>query len=235
MAAMKSLLRLAGGALRRSTIGGAVAVLAAGSLPASAADAPKPAADMAMQAAMDAASQTLERAMDGDESSIEPAAEQFARLLAAHPADPLVMVYAGASTALRADATILPWKKIRFAEDGLALIDKSVALLTPAHEPPRADGTPVALETRFVAASTYLSLPGFFNRRSRGERLFKDVLASPQLAAAPLSLRGAIWLRAGLQAVEDKRKQDARNWFQQVVANNAPQAATARARLKELG
>jgi hypothetical protein len=193
------------------------------------------AADAPSQADIDSATVTLERAMDGDEASIGPAAEQFARLLAQSPADPLLMVYSGAATALRADATLLPWRKMRFAEDGLAQIDKALALLTSAHDTPRSDGTPVALETRFVAASTFLSLPGFFNRRARGERLLKDVMASPMLGSAALSFRGAVWLRAGLQAIEDKRKDDARRWLSQVVASNAPQAAAARARLKEMG
>jgi hypothetical protein len=194
-----------------------------------------PGAEAASPAPVDAAISTLERAMDGDDSAVDPAAKEFARLLAASPGDPFLMVYLGAATALRANTTWLPWKKLAYAEDGLAYIDKAVALLTPGDDAPRADGTFVALETRFVAASTFLSLPGMFNRRARGEQMLKDVLANPQLAQAPMSLRGAVWLRAGLQAIDDKRDKDARRWLQQVVDANTPQAATARAKLKELG
>lgn len=181
------------------------------------------------------ATRTLERAMNGDDSAIGTAADLFADLLAKNPSDPLVMSYAGASTALRANATWMPWRKMSFAEDGLALIDKSLAMLTAAHDAPVPGGVPVGLETRFVAASTFLSLPGMFNRRTRGERLLGEVVNSPLLAATPVDMRGAVWLRAGLTAAEDKRMADARTFLQRVIDANAPQASAARAKLQEIG
>jgi hypothetical protein len=184
-------------------------------------------------AAYEAAFQQFQRAAAGDKESIEPAAQKFGALSAAEPADPVLLAYTGAATSMRATTTMLPWKKMSFAEDGLAQLDKALAMLAPAHEQLLHKGTPASLETRFVAASTFLSLPSMFNRQPRGAKLLDEVLASPQLAAAPLGFKGAVWMRAGNTALADKRPDDARRWFQQVISSGAPQAPAAQARLKE--
>jgi predicted TPR repeat methyltransferase len=92
-----------------------------------------------------------------------------------------------------------------------------------------------SLETRFVAASLFLGLPDMFHRQARGQQLLADVVASPLLAQAPLPFRGAVWLRAGQAAAQATHKDEARRWYAEVVASNAPQAALARTRLQELG
>lgn len=175
-------------------------------------------------------------ATQGDEDQIEPAAQQFAQLAQARPGDPLMLAYAGASQAMRATTTALPWRKMQHAEDGLARLDKALSLLQPgAHEGPGPRGTPVALDVRFVAANTFLALPSFFNRQARGAQLLAEVLGSPLLAQAPLPFQGSVWMRAAQQARDDRRTEDARRWLQQVVARGAPQAAQAQAQLKALG
>ncbi len=120
------------------------------------------------------------------------------------------------------------------AEDGLALLDKSLAMLTPAHDAPIEHGTPGSLEVRFVAANTFLGVPSFMNRGTRGRKLLDDVLASPSFEKAPLPFQGAVWMRAAELAAKDRRADDARRWLNQVVSHNAPQADRARAMLKEL-
>src|SRR3954451_14931056 len=88
----------------------------------------------APDAAFDSAFRHFIVASGGDKSAIEPAADAFDALLKAEPANPVLMAYAGAATALRATTTMLPWKKMGHAEDGLALLYKSLAMLTPAHD-----------------------------------------------------------------------------------------------------
>ena len=135
---------------------------------------------------------------------------------------------------MRARTTLLPWRKMSYAEDGLAQIDKALAMLTPGHDAPLHRGTPASLETRFVAANTFLALPAMFNRHPRGAKLLEDVLESPRFATSPLPFRGEVWLRAGLQAASGKRVDDARRWYGEVIRSGAPQAGVAQARLKEL-
>jgi len=191
-------------------------------------------AGAASPAAFDAAFAQFQRASAGEEAAVEPAAQQFAALSSAEPGDPVLLAYAGAAAALRSRSTLLPWKKMSYAEEGLAELDKALSLLTPAHDQPLHHGTPASLETRFVAASTFVALPSMFNRQQRGAKLLEDVLKSPLLPAAPLGFRGAVWLRAGLVALQDKRNDDAKRWFGEVIKSGAPQAARAQAKLKEM-
>ncbi|HEY6510537.1 MAG TPA: hypothetical protein VI032_01080 [Burkholderiaceae bacterium] len=185
-------------------------------------------------AGFEAAFATFQRAAAGDEGAIDPAVEQFTSLAEADPADPLLLAYSGAATALQARASMLPWKKLAYADDGLARLDKALALLQPVHDTQHHRGTPTGLETRFVAANTFLGMPAMFNRGARGRSLLDQVLQSPQFVTSPLPFRGTVWLRAGVAAAADNRPTDARRWFEQVVASGAPQAAAAQARLKEL-
>jgi len=175
------------------------------------------------------------RASAGESGAIAPAADAFAALLKAEPGNPVLMVYGGAVTTLKARAAWLPWQKMGYAEDGLALIDKALATLGPAHDAPLQHETPASLEVRFVAASTFLQVPGFMNRGARGAKLLDEVLASPLLAQAPLSFRGNVWMRAAAQARAEKRAADARRWYAEVLSHAAPQAALAKAALAEIG
>jgi hypothetical protein len=185
-------------------------------------------------AAFDAAFAAFQRANAGDEGAIDAAVDKFDALSTAEPGEPVLLAYSGSATAMRARTTLLPWKKMSYAEDGLARIDKALALLTPAHDAPLHRGIPASVEVRFVAAGTFLAMPSMFNRHARGTKLLADVLASPLLGSAPLGFRGAVWLRAGIEAVADKRPDEARRWLQQVLSSGAPQAANAQAKLKEL-
>lgn len=203
----------------------AVASAPAGPAAATAADA---------DAAFNTAFARFMAASAGDGAAIDDAAAQFARLSAAAPADPVLRAYAGAATAMRATTTILPWKKLGFAEDGLALIDKALAQLAPAHDAPSHQGVPAALSVRYVAANTFLALPGMFNRGERGHRLLQEVLKSPLLEMAPTGFKAGVWLRAGQQASTDNQPAQARQWYEKAAATSAPQAAVARSRLKEL-
>ncbi|MEO8296731.1 MAG: hypothetical protein ABI574_02895 [Burkholderiales bacterium] len=174
------------------------------------------------------------QAANGDNSSVDPAAEAFTALATQHPGDPVLLAYAGAATAMRARSSWLPWKKLSWAEDGLAQLDKALALLTPASDAPLYRGTPASLETRFVAANTFLALPSMLNRHARGEKLLNEVLGSPLFEAAPLPFKAAVWLRAGITAGKE-RPDDARRWLQRAVQSQTPQAPIAQAKLKELG
>jgi hypothetical protein len=185
-------------------------------------------------APLEAAYQEFTLARTGDHAAIERAASAFDTLLKAEPTNPLLMAYAGASASLRATTTWLPWRKMRFAEDGLAQLDKALALLSPAHNTAVPQQVPAALEVRYVAAATFLAVPGFMNRGARGKKLLTEVADSPLLATAPVSFRGDVWLRAADLAFKDDRKQDAQKYLSALIQSGAPQAAQARAKLATL-
>jgi hypothetical protein len=181
-----------------------------------------------------AAFQTFQAAQKGDGKAIEHAADQFNELLKAEPGQPMLMAYAGAATALKAKASMLPWKKIGYAEDGLAQIDKALALLQPAHDRTVLNRSPVSLQTRSTAASTFLGMPSLFNRNARGAKLLADVQASPLLAQATPGFQGAVLMRAAEFAHKEFRNDDARRDLNAVIQRGLPQADAAKAMLSEL-
>jgi hypothetical protein len=150
----------------------------------------------AVQAAPDAqfqpAVEQFNRAAAGDTAAIEPAAQAFSALWQAEPGNLVLLAYAGAATSLRATTTWLPWKKMAYAEDGLAQLDKALAQLTPAHNAPLQRGTPAVLEVKLVAANTFLAVPGFMNRKDKGLKLLGEVQASPLLAQSPAEFQKAV-------------------------------------------
>ncbi len=178
--------------------------------------------------------QSFAKASAGDDSAVDAAAAAFEALHRAQPANPVVTAYAGASVALQAKTALSPFKKMSLADDGLALIDKALAMLTPAHDAPIERGTPGSLEVRFVAANTFLGVPSFMNRAARGRKLLSEVLDSPLFAKAPLPFQGSVWLRAGELAAKEQRADDARRYLNEIVSRNAPQADRARALLRGL-
>ena len=188
----------------------------------------------AADAAFEPAFQHFMLASAGDKDAIDKAADEFADLLKAEPASPVLLAYAGAGVAMKAGTTAMPWKKMGYAEDGLAQIDKALALLTPAHDAPMQHGTPGSLEVKYIAANTFLAVPGFMNRGARGTKLLNDVIASPLFAAAPLPFKGQVWMRAAALAAKEERGADAKRWWNEVIAQGAPQAEAAKAKLKGL-
>jgi putative ABC transport system permease protein len=139
------------------------------------------------------------RRPDGNTSAIDKAADAFAALLATEPTNPVLLAYTGAATSMKANTTMLPWKKMAYAEDGLAQLDKALAMLTTAHNAALQNGTPGNLEVKLVAANTFLAVPGFMNRNERGVKLVKDLLASPALASTPKDFQASVQ-KAAVQA-----------------------------------
>lgn len=199
-------------------------LLAAASLPALAADA----------AAFGSATAEFSRAVAGDASAIEPAASRLLAMSQAEPQDAVLRAYAGAATAMLARTTWMPWKKMAHAEDGLAMLDKALAQITPADDAPRYRGVPASLETRFTAANTFVALPSMFKRQARGAALLEEVLTSPLFEPAPAAFKATVWLLAARQASQANQAEQARQWLQKVAASGAPQAAAAQAQLKDL-
>lgn len=178
---------------------------------------------------------TFMRANGGEEKAIGQSVDAFAALLQVEPANPVLLAYAGAATAMQANTTFLPWKKMRYAEDGLAMLDKALALPGAASEAPLQHKVPAVLEVRFTAASTFLALPGFMNRGARGTGLLDEVLANPLFKTAPLAFQGNVWLTAAKQSAAQGHKDQARNYLDNIIRSQAPQVDAARTQQKALG
>lgn len=191
-------------------------------------------ADTVSDAQFQSAFSRFMQAGSGDSTAIDDAAQAFQTLARTEPTNPVLHAYAGAATAMQAGNSWLPWKKMSLAEDGLAALDKALSLLTPAHDAPARSGTPATLEVKFVAANTFLGVPSFMNRHERGAKLLGEVLASPQLATAPLGFRGSVWLKAAKEASKAQKPAEAKHYLELIVQQQAPQSAQAQALLKGL-
>lgn len=170
----------------------------------------------------------------GDTAAIEQAAEAFSGLLKTEPTNPVLMAYTGAATAMKASTTVMPWKKMSYAEDGLSQLDKGLAMLNTSHDAPVQNGTPGVLEVKYVAANTFLAVPGFMNRHERGSKLLDEVLSHPLFANAPLGFKGTVWLKAAKEASKANNTAEAKRYLDLIVQQHAPQAAQAEAMLKGL-
>lgn len=166
--------------------------------------------------------------------SKEVAAESFAALLKKEPTNPLLMAYSGSATSSLAATTSLPWKKMSYAEEGMAMLDKALQMMSGSDGSEMHGATPVLLEVKFTASNTFLAVPGFMNRGPRGEKLLTEVLEHKQFEQAALGFRGAVWMRAARLALSQKRSDDAKRFLNEVIQKSAPQVEAAKTLLKEI-
>ena len=139
-----------------------------------------------------AAAQQFGAGAKGDAKARDGAVDAFRALAASHPGHPLFGVYEGAATALQGRDALMPWDKMKLAEKGANLIEKSLAQLTPEHDEALIQGSPESILARLVAANTLLALPSMMNRHSAGKRAVEAALASPAFASAPAPVRAAL-------------------------------------------
>lgn len=174
----------------------------------------------------------------GDGTARDAAINAFQALAEKHPDHPLLAAYAGSATSLLGRDAMMPWNKMKYAEEGADAIEKALARLTPAHDEALFRGTPESVETRMVAAGSLLSLPDFMNRRAAGKRALDAALKSPVFGQAAVPVRVRVLNLAAKAAADDKRASDETTYLKQLaaLAPQAPEAAArAATRLKELG
>jgi hypothetical protein len=160
-----------------------------------------PVAQTAADAAFEAAPTHFNRARQGEAEQIDAAIEAFQAAPANPALQPLYSAYLGSAYALKAKAAWMPWKKLKFSEQGLDHIDGALTALRSEHDRLLVQGTPASLMTRMVAAATFVALPdGIFHRRAAGKSLFAEMRRSPLLASAPAGFRAELGaVEAGLQ------------------------------------
>jgi hypothetical protein len=140
-----------------------------------------------------AAVQIFMRAQQGQESEVEPAIAAFDALARAEPRNPVYASYLGSAKALRARDALMPWNRLKYAEEGLDDLDRALAGLKPEHDQALLRGVPMSIEARLTAANTFLRLPdGIFHRRAQGRKLVAELQQHPALAGAPAGIRAAV-------------------------------------------
>lgn len=147
--------------------------------------------------------QVFMRAQQGQDKDIEPAVAAFEALARGEPRNPVYASYLGSAVALRARSTLMPWNRLKYAEEGIDHLDRALAALRPEHDKELLRGVPMAIEARLTAANTFLRLPdGVFHRRAQGRKLVAELLKHPALPGAPQAIRGAVAAAAAEAARE---------------------------------
>lgn len=93
------------------------------------------------------------------------AIELFSRLAENSPRPGVAQTYLGSLTALKAQYTIWPQKKLKYANEGLDIMDAGLRK------------NPDDLEALFIHGTTSYFLPFFFNRRDDANQSFKRIVA----------------------------------------------------------
>ncbi|WP_444957197.1 hypothetical protein [Microbulbifer sp. ZKSA002] len=135
-------------------------------------------------------------------AAIEESYEAFKTLLKDNPSDPIVLFYLGASETLMAKESWLPWRKVSYAENGIARMDKALTIIEDMDNPGRSSqGMPQDLLLKGIAATTFTKVPKFFNSFDRGFELYHELMGDPRMGYMP---PGATrWIYCGaLQAAE---------------------------------
>ena len=95
--------------------------------------------------------------------------------LQSYPSSPVVRVLQGSSLTLMARDAWMPWVKMKRAEEGIVLLERTLSELTPEDNQNQFEGVPVDVFVFFIAATTYTRLPEFFHKKAEGQALLKSV------------------------------------------------------------
>ncbi|WP_444944640.1 hypothetical protein ACJJIK_07555 [Microbulbifer sp. ZKSA006] len=154
-------------------------------------------------AAVDAEMESLyQKAVRSGGDAVEASYEAFKLAQAEAPADPIALFYLGASETLMAKEAWLPWKKVGYAENGIARMDKALSMLEEMENPGRSSqGMPQDLLLKGIAAKTFTSVPKFFNAFDRGMELYRELMSDSRMGHMPANATRWIYC-AAQQAAE---------------------------------
>ena len=177
----------------------------------------------------------FERSLAGDEDATELALDQFDRLIEMAPDNPLFTVYLGSAYTLKARDAMMPWTRLKYLDKGLGIIDKTLRKLAPVHDETLMRGVPVSVETRLVAVSTFLSVPGFLNRLQPAKDLLQDVFTDPVFESSSSIVKARFYLQAANAAKREDEPTKEKAFLQKVLNEmpDAPFALDVEQRLRE--
>jgi len=171
------------------------------------------------------------QAAQGDETLVEPLYADLEKLVEQEGATPLTLVYLGSTRTLMGRDAFLPWKKMRYSEEGLATIEKGLSLLSDdaANSQERRNGLPTQMLAIAVAAATYTAMPDMFNHFERGYDLYLNLLADPQFQAQPFAATAWIYRLAIVAALRAKDQAQAKQWLETMQQADAQHPDTQQA------
>jgi len=172
----------------------------------------------------------------GDGGATERASNTFRVLSDSEPRNPTYLAYYGASLTVMARDAWAPWTKMKLADRGLALIDDALRMLGPEQDRVGIRGVPVSMETRLIAASTFLGVPAALNRLEAARTVVAAARTRSGFGSTPASVRASFEHLGSQVARRDGDGAAERASLLRALElwPEAPFAASAHERLKEL-
>lgn len=180
------------------------------------------------------------QAAQGNDDLIEEAYDRLNESLKTDGVMPLTLVYLGSVETMMGREAFLPWNKMKYVEQGLATIAKSLDLLkdidAPLHEQERIKGLPETYLTRAMAAITYSSLPDMFNHFERGYDLFLSLLGEEQFKQQHFAATSWVYRYAIAAAIRAEDLPQANQWLAEMEMqdNKHPETLKAKALIEEI-
>jgi len=147
----------------------------------------------------------------GDATANEQAIEQLTSASAAAPDDLQLQAMLGAVETAAAKHAMLPWNKMKAAEQGLSKLDKTLRQLDPQDRTQAA----VTMQVHTIAGCTFINLPDLFNRFNEGYALLKNQIEGPAFAYAPAGAKQALYSCGAKAASKAGDEALAKTWQQQ--------------------
>jgi hypothetical protein len=104
----------------------------------------------------------------------EDAASVYAALLDLPPT-PVVQVLKGSTLTLMGRDAWMPWTKMKYADDGIILLERTLQALTLDDQQTEFQGVPVDVFVIFIAGTTYTRLPDMFHKKAEGQALLRRI------------------------------------------------------------
>lgn len=156
-------------------------------------------------------------AVVGDGVKVESAYQSLVQLIEQQGAKPLSLVYLGSTQTLQGREAFLPWKKMKYTEQGLATIDKGLSMLDTlpldVDQQQRIQGLPEGYLSQAMAAVTYTLLPTMFNHFDRGYDLYLTLLSEPIFIQQPFGATAWVYRDAIQAALQAGDMSQAQQWL----------------------
>lgn len=154
-----------------------------------------------------------QQGVQGDATANEQAIEKLTTASAAAPDDLQLQAMLGAVETAAAKHAILPWNKMKAAEQGLSKLDKTLRLADPQNRTQAA----VTMQVHTIAGCTFINLPDLFNRFEEGYVLLKNQIQSPAFGYAPKAAQQALYSCGAKAAGKAGDEALAKTWQQQIA------------------
>ncbi len=145
-------------------------------------------------------------AINGDESATKKAFELFEQLQKKSPKSAMLLANLGSIETIKGRDAWMPWNKMAYVEAGLDKIDQALDMIeSDSFKDSKITHVWQSIETRTVAANTFISLPSMFNRHESGKEELVLLLSSAKFKNSPKNIKNSAYSLAVTVSKKENR------------------------------